>query len=154
MPSLKKTKFGRKAIEDAKSIGSSNKEIYLRIIIISTIHIPLNCLNTSLTLPSFFKSKEMEENLIEVKHKQPIVDEGRIYKGITIKPSIGSKPQKVILEKLIVGMKKTHSMSSLQEEPHKRFIIGKYLKKYFPTMWEMLDITQRIRSILRLIKTQ
>ena len=30
-------------------------------------------------------------------------------------------------------------LGSLEGEPHKRFIYGKYLKKYFPTMWEMLD---------------
>ena len=30
-------------------------------------------------------------------------------------------------------------LTSLQEEPHKRFINGKYLKKYFPTMWEIVE---------------
>ena len=34
-------------------------------------------------------------------------------------------------------------LSSLEGEPHKRFINGKYLKKYFPTMWEMLDIVKK-----------
>ena len=34
-------------------------------------------------------------------------------------------------------------LSSLEGEPHKRFINGKYLKKYFPTMWEMLDTTKK-----------
>ena len=34
-------------------------------------------------------------------------------------------------------------VSSLKGEPHKRFINGKYLKKYFPTMWEMLDIAKK-----------
>ena len=34
-------------------------------------------------------------------------------------------------------------LSSLEErEPHKRFINRKYLKKCFPTMWEMLDTTK------------
>ena len=32
---------------------------------------------------------------------------------------------------------------SLEDEPHKRFTNGKYLKKYFPTMWEMLDTTKK-----------
>ena len=27
-------------------------------------------------------------------------------------------------------------LASLQGEPHKRFINGKYLKKYYPSMWE------------------
>ena len=34
-------------------------------------------------------------------------------------------------------------LSSLEGEPHKSFINGKYLKKYFPTMWEMLDTTKK-----------
>ena len=36
-----------------------------------------------------------------------------------------------------------YCLSSLEEEPHKRFINGKYLKKYFPTMWEILDTTKK-----------
>ena len=122
------------------------------ILLISIINISLNCLTTSLTLLAFFKSKEMKENI--VKHKQPIVDEGCIYMGITIKPSKRSKLQKVILEKPTVKMTKTHLMLNLQEAPHKRLINEKYLKKYFPTMCEMLDTTQRIISILRFIKAQ
>ena len=35
--------------------------------------------------------------------------------------------------------KNAYWLSSLKKEPHKRFINGKYLKKYFRTMWEMLD---------------
>ena len=34
-------------------------------------------------------------------------------------------------------------LSSLERESHKRFINGKYLKKYFSTMWEMLDIAKK-----------
>ena len=34
-------------------------------------------------------------------------------------------------------------LSSLEGEPHKRYINGKYLKKYFLTMWEMLDTTKK-----------
>ena len=34
-------------------------------------------------------------------------------------------------------------LSSLEREPHKRFINGKYLKKYFPKMWEMLNTTKK-----------
>ena len=30
-----------------------------------------------------------------------------------------------------------------EEEPHKMFINGKYLKNYFPTTWEMLDTTKK-----------
>ena len=34
-------------------------------------------------------------------------------------------------------------LSSLEGEPHKRFVNGKYLKKYFPTMWEILDTAKK-----------
>ena len=34
-------------------------------------------------------------------------------------------------------------LSSLEGEPHKRYINGKYLKKYFPTMWEMVENTSK-----------
>ena len=34
-------------------------------------------------------------------------------------------------------------LSSLKGDPHKRFINGKYLKKYFHTMWEMLDTAKK-----------
>ena len=92
MPSLEKTEFGRRAIVDAKSICNSDKEIDLGIILIGTIPISLNCSTSSLTLSSFFKSKEMEKSLVEVKGKQPTVDEGHMYKGVTVEPSKGSKP--------------------------------------------------------------
>ena len=150
MSSQEKTKFRGKAIEEAESICSSDKETNSGIIFIGTIHISLNCSTTSLTLSTFFKSKEIAKSLIGVKRKQPTIDKGRIDKGITIGPSKGSRPQKVILEKPTVELKKTHSMPNLQGEPHKWFINGTYLKKYFPTMWEMLDTTQRIRLILQL----
>ena len=42
---------------------------------------------SSLTLPAFFKLKEMEESLVEVKQKQSTVDEVYIYKWIVIEPS-------------------------------------------------------------------
>ena len=32
---------------------------------------------------------------------------------------------------------------SLEGEPHKRLGNGKYLKKYFPIMWEMLDTAKK-----------
>ena len=83
----------------------------------------------------------MEKSLIEVKEKQPTVDEGRMYKGVTIEPNQGSRPQNVILEKPTMEMTKTRSMSNLQREPYQWFINGKYLKQYFSTIWEMLGIT-------------
>ena len=92
MPSSKKTKFGRRATKDAKSICNSNKEADLGIILIDTIPISLNCSTGCLTLPAFLKSKEMEKSLVNVKEKQPTVDEGRMYKGVTIEPAKRSKP--------------------------------------------------------------
>ena len=59
MPSLEKTKFARRVIEDVKFICNSNKEIDSGIIFIGTIPISLNCSTSSLTLQVFFKSKEM-----------------------------------------------------------------------------------------------
>ena len=76
----------------------------------------------------------MEESLIEVKQKQLTIDEGCIYKGITIEPFKESRPQKVILEKPDVEVSKTHSMSNLQGESHQRLHNGTYLKQYFSTM--------------------
>ena len=92
IPSPKKTKVGRRAIKDAKSICYSDKETYSGIILICTIPISLNCYTSSLTLPAFFKLKEMEKSLVEVKEKQPTIDGGGMYKGITIEPSKGSMP--------------------------------------------------------------
>ena len=86
IPIPKKTKFGRRDIEDAKSICNSDKETDSRIILIGIIPISLNCSTSSLTLTTFFKSKEMEKSLVEVKKKQPIVDEGRMYKGSPMNP--------------------------------------------------------------------
>ena len=57
MSSPEKTKFRRRAIEDAKSICNSDKKTYSRIILIGTISISLNCSTSSLTLPFLFKSK-------------------------------------------------------------------------------------------------
>ena len=80
MPSLEKTKFGKRAIKDAKSICNSDKETDSGIILIGTIPISSNCSTSSLTLLTFFKSKEMEKSLVEVKEKQPTIDEGRMCK--------------------------------------------------------------------------
>ena len=128
MTSLEKTKSGGKATDNVESIYSSNEETDLGTILIGTNHISLNYSTSSLTLPAFFKLKEIMEILVEVKHKQPTVDEGCIYKGIIFEPSKESMPQKVILEKPTMEMTKTHSMSNLQGVSHQKFINGKYLK--------------------------
>ena len=66
MPSPMKTKFRRKAIEDDESNCISIEDMNLRTILIGTFLISLKCSTISLTLPDFFKSKEMEESLVEV----------------------------------------------------------------------------------------
>ena len=141
MPSQEKTKYGGKSIENVESICSSNEETYLGTILIGTNPISLNYSTSYLTLPTFFKSKEMEEGIVEVKQKQPTTNEGWIYKGITIEPSKASRLQKGILEKPTMEMTITQSMPNLLEESHQRFINGKYLRQYFFTMWERLGIT-------------
>ena len=71
MPTPMKTKIGRKVIEDDESTCGSTKEMVeemdLGTILIGTIPIYLKCSTISLTFLDFFKSKEMEESLIEVK---------------------------------------------------------------------------------------
>ena len=67
MPNLKKTKFEGKATENVESICNSNKETYLGTIMIGTNPISLNHFTSTLTLPAFFKLKEIEESLVEVK---------------------------------------------------------------------------------------
>ena len=37
----------------------------------------------------------------------------------------------------------TYWLTNLLGEPHKRFINGKYLKKYFPIIWEIVKTSQR-----------
>ena len=87
LPSLEKTKYGGKAIENVKSIYSSNKETDLGTILIGANPISCNYSSSSPTLQTFFKLNEMEERLVEVKQKQPTTNEGCFYKGISIQPS-------------------------------------------------------------------
>ena len=66
----KKTKFGRKAIKDEEPSHRSHKEMDLRTILIGTFPVSLKSKDIDewiyLTLPYFFKSKEMEESLVKV----------------------------------------------------------------------------------------
>ena len=114
MPSLEKTKYGGKATENVDSICSLNEETYLGTILIGTNPFSLNYSTSSLTLPAFFKLKEIEESLVGVKQKQTTTNEG-CNKGITIEPSKESRPQKVILKKLIVEMTNTFNAKSTRE---------------------------------------
>ena len=57
----KKTKFGRKAIENEESSCRYDEEMDLKTILIGTFLVSLKCSTISLTLPYFFKSKEMDK---------------------------------------------------------------------------------------------
>ena len=60
----------------------------LGTILIGTIPVSLNCSTISLTLPYFFKSKEMEESLVEVKKKKQFLIDGKhSQRVITIRAS-------------------------------------------------------------------
>ena len=74
----KKTKFGRKTTEDNESIEEMDEEMDLRTIMIGPISLKVSTI--SLTLPNFFKSKEMEESLVEVE-KEILQQRKSIVKG-------------------------------------------------------------------------
>ena len=54
VPSLEKTKFGRKATKDMESISSVNEVMDSEALLISKIPICLNCSTVSITLPTIF----------------------------------------------------------------------------------------------------
>ena len=74
-PTSKETKFRRKAIKDEESSCESDEEMDLRTIMIGTFPICLKCSTISLTLPYFFKSKEMGESLVEVEKEHFLAEE-------------------------------------------------------------------------------
>ena len=74
-PTSKKAKFGRKATEDKESSCGYDEEMDLRTILIGTFPISLKCSTISLTLLYFFKSKEMEESLVEVEKEHFLLEE-------------------------------------------------------------------------------
>ena len=63
----------------------------LGTILIGIIPISLKYSTISLTLPDFFKSKEMEESLVEIENEHSPVDEKHSQRVITIGSSEGSK---------------------------------------------------------------
>ena len=58
VPSLEKTKFGRKSIKDMESMSSVDEVMDSEALMIGEIAISLNCYIVSLTLPTIFKSKK------------------------------------------------------------------------------------------------
>ena len=55
VPTLEKTKFGRKAIEDMESMSCVDEVMDSEALLIGEIFISLNCSTFSLTLPTIFK---------------------------------------------------------------------------------------------------
>ena len=53
-------------------------------LLIGEIPISLNCSIVSLTLPTIFKSKKAEEDLVEVKGKHPTTEEDEGHSRVTI----------------------------------------------------------------------
>ena len=78
----------------------------LRTIMIGTFPISLKCSTISLTLPYFFKSKEIEKRLVEVEKEHSLAEEKHSKRVVTMDSSESSKAQKVILEKPIIEMTK------------------------------------------------
>ena len=64
--SLEKTKFRRKTCKDKESMNIVDEVMDSEALMIGEIPISLNCSNVSLTLPTIFKSKKIEEDLVEV----------------------------------------------------------------------------------------
>ena len=90
VPSLEKTKFGRKATEDVELMNSVDEVMDSEALMIGEIPISLNCSTVSLTLPTIFKSKKTKEDLVEVEGKTIKEDVG--LGGVTIESSEECKP--------------------------------------------------------------
>ena len=104
VPILEKTKFGRKPIEDLESMSSVEEVMDSEALMIGEIPISLNCSTVSVTLPTIFKSKKAEEDLVEVEGKHPTIEKDVAHVGVTIESYKECKPQKVILEKTSLEM--------------------------------------------------
>ena len=68
-------------------------------LLVGEISISLNCSTVSLTLPTIFKSKKVEEDLVEVEGKHLATEEDKGHDRVTIESSKECRPQKVILGK-------------------------------------------------------
>ena len=84
VPSLEKTKFGRKETDDMESMSNADEVMDSGALVIGEIPISLNCYTVSLTLLAIFKPKKAEEDLVEVEGKHPVTKEDEGHGGITI----------------------------------------------------------------------
>ena len=94
VPSLEKTKCGRKAIKDMESISSVDGVMDSKVLMIGEISIFLNCSTVSLTLSTIFKLKKKKEDLVEIEGKHPTKEEGVGHGGVTIGSSKKCRSQK------------------------------------------------------------
>ena len=97
-------------------MSSANEVIDSEALLISEIYISLNCSTISLTLPTIFKSKKEEEDLVKVEGKHPATKEDEDHDGVTIESIEECKPQKVMLEKPSVEM--TRNIKPLYVRAH------------------------------------
>ena len=104
VPSLEKTKFGRKATEDMESMSSVDEVMELKALLIGEILISLNCSTVTLTLLTIFNSKKAKEDLVEAKGKHLATEEDEDHSGITIESYEECRTHKVILKKPFVEM--------------------------------------------------
>ena len=152
VPSLEKTKFGRKATKDIDEVVDS------KALMIGEIHISLNCSAISLTLPTIFKkkkNKQTKEDLVEVEEKHPTTEEDVGHGGVTIESSEECIPHKVILEKPFMEM--TRHIKPLYVRAH---LNGILVSKVLIDNGSMVNVMSLImlralgRSINDLIETE
>ena len=94
VPSLEKTKFGRKATEDMESMSNVDEVMGSKALLIGEIPISLNYSIVSLTLPTIFKSKKAEEYLIEVEGKHHVIEKDEGHGGLTIESFEECRPRR------------------------------------------------------------
>ena len=87
VPSFEKSKVKRKATEDMESMSSADEVMDSKALLIGEIPIYLNCSTISLTFPTIFKLKKVEEDLMEVERKHPRKEEDVDHDRVTIESS-------------------------------------------------------------------
>ena len=92
VPSLEKTKLWRKSTKDMESMSSVEEAMDSKALLIGEIPISLNCSTISLTLPTIFKSKKTEEDLVKVEGKHRAIEEDEGHSGVTIESSKECRP--------------------------------------------------------------
>ena len=92
VPSLEKKNFERKATEAMESMSSADEIMDSEALLTREIPISLNFSTISLTLPTIFKLKKAEEDLVEVEGKHPTIEEDEGHSGVTIESSKECRP--------------------------------------------------------------